>query len=892
MLAQSRTSLSLGDFSPVVLQTSRRHVSGKALRPAPLLPHWKSLHGLRFCSTVPKHRGFSCVVAYASAEATSGLAALTRKGVPLKKQVAEVIEEGLELLEWPLLCQQVAVFAATPNGRGKALAWRVEIGRSLQESEKLLAQTQAALLVHEDVDLSGIFQCGPALKVACKGMPCGAQQLLSVALTLRFAAEIAANLEQTRQHRGWRPEQLAPLQSMLGGVDDVAWLADAILQCIESRDGSIMDTASKALCEVRATIKRTSKELSSVLQAEAARAVAEGAYDTAVVTQRRMRQCIAIKASRKDVFPGGLTLDTSKSAATAFVEPASVIPLNNAMRALYSAEKAEEAAVLKGLSEMLAEQATPVRRVLGAVTALDLALARARHALWLRGVKPTLLPPAPTPQDDTTTASNSDGDGSLAASATTTPNGSGVSPDVGAASEPNPPLTSGAGVPGGMQVSLLGLRHPILWQQAHPLPPPREVGGSGGTKPRAVRGGTNARGATNLPATDQGVLQPSVAEQLQEQGVARASTSSSWNGDQAALGAGSAQESLRRDGPVPVDIQIREGIRVVTITGPSTGGKTATLKALGLATLMAKAGMYLPTKGAAEASSGLQQDAPVLPWCSSVLVDIGDEQSLEQNLSTFSGHVSRICRILKAARPDSLVLLDEIGSGTDPSEGAALGQALLQYLSDSVALTLATTHYPELKVLPAKDVRFDNASMEFDFETLRPTYRMLWGQAGSSCALSIAQRLGLRPEILQDAQQMLSLLTSVSTSERASNVMGPLSEQLGRLKAEAASSRDKMEAARAECDAMRADIRYRSENQPQQLEQLAAEFKQSLKDIEFVVVESVDELRQLSLADGADVSGAAREVVEMLDLMRVQYGVDGSSNAAVAVTATQQVQVR
>lgn len=199
---------------------------------------------------------------------------------------------------------------------------------------------------------------------------------------------------------------------------------------------------------------------------------------------------------------------------------------------------------------------------------------------------------------------------------------------------------------------------------------------------------------------------------------------------------------------VPTNVQIQPQIRVVAITGPNTGGKTVTLKTLGLAALMAKVGLFVPARVPVE-----------LPWFEQVLADIGDEQSLEQSLSTFSGHIRRISRILSAlgnkeaeATPNSLVLLDEVGAGTDPAEGSALAIALLKYLADHAQLTIATTHYGELKALKYQDERFENASVEFDDVTLSPTYRLLWGIPGRSNALTIARRLGLNPDVVDQAQ--------------------------------------------------------------------------------------------------------------------------------------------
>jgi DNA mismatch repair protein MutS2 len=199
---------------------------------------------------------------------------------------------------------------------------------------------------------------------------------------------------------------------------------------------------------------------------------------------------------------------------------------------------------------------------------------------------------------------------------------------------------------------------------------------------------------------------------------------------------------------VPISVEVSSRLRVVAITGPNTGGKTVTLKSIGLAALMARAGLWLPCSG-----------RPSLPWCAQVLADIGDEQSLQQSLSTFSGHVKRIGRILEAlhsGEAPALVLLDEVGAGTDPSEGTALATALLRSLADRARLTIATTHFGELKALKYSDSRFENASVAFDSDTLSPTYRLLWGIPGRSNALAIATRLGLDADVIAQARELLA----------------------------------------------------------------------------------------------------------------------------------------
>ncbi|HNN14754.1 MAG TPA: endonuclease MutS2, partial [Anaerolineales bacterium] len=242
---------------------------------------------------------------------------------------------------------------------------------------------------------------------------------------------------------------------------------------------------------------------------------------------------------------------------------------------------------------------------------------------------------------------------------------------------------------------------------------------------------------------------------------------------------------------VPVDVDPREGTRAIVITGPNTGGKTVSLKTVGLLVLMAQSGLHISAQSGSE-----------LPFFHSVYADIGDEQSIEQSLSTFSGHITNIIRILKQIDHRSLVIFDELGSGTDPQEGAAIARAILSHLLEIGCMTLVATHYPELKTFAHSTEAVVNASLEFDIKTLRPTYKLTIGLPGRSNALAIAQKLGLPQAIIESARAEINPLDL-----RADKLLDDIRKERNRTSRE----REKLEKQRARLEAQNLDLEKRLE---------------------------------------------------------------------------------
>jgi DNA mismatch repair protein MutS2 len=542
----------------------------------------------------------------------------------------------------------------------------------------------------------------------------------------------------------------------------------AIVEAVERSigdNGEVLDGASPELRQVRIQVRGAYDRLMSKLQELLNSPAYRTALQEPLITMREGRYVLPIKVEYRNQVRG-IVHDQSASGATLFVEPLAVLDLTNRWREYQIQEEREVERVLTALSHLVGDEQWALVESVEALAELDLHLAMARLADEQRATAPRLRP-APNPPARQR----------LPYSAL-------------------PPARGGGDAAG---------------DQAGRLPGPGKQA-TDATATRLPGAGEDEADATAAPRTGAADQEGATPNHRPPPFPRRA-------GGPGGLGIVrlvQARHPLLTGEVVPITVELGADFDVLLITGPNTGGKTVALKTIGLLALMAQCGMHLP---AAEGSYSTVFDG--------IYADIGDEQSIEQSLSTFSSHVTRIVDILQEADAGSLVLLDELGAGTDPQEGSALARSILAYLQERGCHVVATTHYSELKSYAHLTPRVENASVEFDVETLSPTYRLSVGLPGRSNALAIATRLGMPEAVIEGARELVSpsdvevehLLAEIqreraaaaAAREAAARAEEDARKLLARRERQVAAVEQEREAiwrrARRESEAMLADLR-------------------------------------------------------------------------------------
>lgn len=508
-------------------------------------------------------------------------------------------EKSLRILEFNKIKDKIKKYARTNAGKEKISDLApydnvYEINNKLDETNEALE----VILDKGNPPLEGLFDIHEGVERARKGGTLTPEQLLKIGSTLRAARNMKEFFKREDFEKAY--ERLEDLAYILTTVKN---LEDDIERSIVSEE-EISDKASATLYNIRRSLKEKNssvrEKISSIVRSHS-KYLQDDLY-----TMRGDRYVIPVKSEYKSAVPG-IVHDQSSTGATFFIEPMSLVNLNNEIRELVLKEKAEIDRILAELSFKVKENSEQCLSNFKMLVEFDFIFAKARYGERLNAVRPLI---------------REDG-----------------------------------------RFNIYSGRHPMIDD----------------------------------------------------------------------------------DKVVPSDVYIGEDFDTLMITGPNTGGKTVTIKMVGLLHIMGLSGLLIPAR-----------DNSSLSFFTEVFAEIGDEQSIEQNLSTFSSHMTNIVEIMRFVDDKSLVLFDEIGSGTDPAEGAALAISIIETLRSRKSRIIATTHYSELKAYALKTDGVENASVEFDIETLRPTYRLLIGVPGKSNAFEISKRLGLVEGVIKRAKAYMS----------------------------------------------------------------------------------------------------------------------------------------
>ena len=555
-------------------------------------------------------------------------------------------EKSLITIELPQILDMLAYEAISKNAKDAALELRPS--SNIQTIRSMQSETTAAknmMVLKQSPPFSGVKDIREAIKRADIGGVLTIRELLDAAELLRSSS---SSVSYFKNDKG---TDSTAIDYLFTSLHPNKQLETRISTSIISEE-EISDNASSDLATIRRKMRLASDKIRQTLNKIITSQTFAKALQEPIITMRNDRYVVPVKTEQKSAIPG-LVHDISSSGATQFIEPMTVVNINNELRELAAAEKHEIERILAELSAAVSEYGDDIVSDFQILTKLDFVFAKAKLSYKLDSIEPELS------QD--------------------------------------------------MVVKLNQARHPLL---------------SGKTV-------------------------------------------------------------------VPIDIRLGGEFDTLIITGPNTGGKTVSLKTLGLLCAMAECGLHIPAK-----------DGSVIPVLNAILADIGDEQSIEQSLSTFSSHMTNIVQMLENCEHNSLLMFDELGAGTDPVEGAALAISIIEHARRKGVLIAATTHYAELKSYAVTSQGVVNASCEFDVESLRPTYKLIIGIPGKSNAFAISKRLGLSDKIIDDAKNRVSsdnvqFDDALANLEETRLIMESEKSEVGKLLREADADRRQAEELKA-----------------------------------------------------------------------------------------------
>ncbi len=583
----------------------------------------------------------------------------------------------LNTLEYNKIITQLSENAS--SSLGKDLCNHLLPSSNLAEISNLQQETADALsrlLKKGSISFRGAKDIRASLKRLEVGGTLGTIELLNISSLLDCTLRVKAYGRTDHEE-----ELIDTLSELFNGLEPLTPLNNELKRCIISEE-EISDDASSTLKSIRRSIKTTGAQVHDQLNQIVNSSSGRTMLMDAIITMRNGRYCLPVKAEYRSKFPG-MIHDQSSTGSTLFIEPMSVVKLNNAIREYEIKEQEEIERILAELSNLAGEQTAALAYNLHALSNLDFIFARAYLAKQMKASQPIF---------------NEDG-----------------------------------------YINIKKGRHPLI-------------------------------------------------------------------------------DSKK---VVPIDIYLGKEFHLLIITGPNTGGKTVSLKTVGLFTLMGQAGLHIPAF-----------DGSSLAVFHEVYADIGDEQSIEQSLSTFSSHMTNTISILNQADDNSLVLFDELGAGTDPTEGAALAISILSHLHQRGIRTMATTHYSELKVYALTTEGVENACCEFSVETLQPTYRLLIGIPGKSNAFAISSKLGLSDAIINDAKLRITTEDKkfedlLSDLEEKRVTIEKEQEEIKRYKEETAALQNKLKEKSAKMDSSKEKILREANEEARRILQEAKDYADS-----------------------------------------------------------------